>query len=110
MITVTPAPDTLPVVIHCPRCDNQTSFHLVWLGDLAQDFHQDVQGERDYDSHDNEGDRVNVDAQILCRTCDAVVAERPITVHVGAWEFPAGALPQACPSDDYCQRDGEASS
>lgn len=88
----------LPKILHCPCCGNAESFHLIWLGDLSQPFHQDptdVQCEWNYDSYGDAGDRVNLDTQISCSVCRAVVAERRITLQVGAWEFPKGPIPHA---------------
>lgn len=79
--------DAPPQNIVCPSCGERNDFRLLWLGDLSQSFTQTNSGERnDYDSHDNEGDFLNLEIQIACGHCDAVIMERPVTITVAPWQ------------------------
>lgn len=79
---------TPPQNIVCPACREHHDFRLLWLGDLSQAFTQIDNGERDdYDSHDNEGDFLNLEIQITCGQCDAVIMERPVTITVDPWQY-----------------------
>ncbi len=75
-----------PKNIVCPSCGERKAFRLFWLGDLTQSFTQTNAGERNnYDSHDNEGDFLNLEIQIACGHCDAIIMERPVTITVAPW-------------------------
>ncbi len=79
---------TPPQNIVCPSCGERHDFRLLWLGDLSQSFTQTASGERnDYDIHDNEGDFLNVEIQIACGYCDAIIMERPVTITVSPWMY-----------------------
>ncbi|MCL5117046.1 MAG: hypothetical protein M1272_07850 [Firmicutes bacterium] len=79
---------TPPENIVCPNCGERGAFRLFWLGDLSQSFSQTATGERaGYDSHDNEGDFLNLEIQIGCANCDVIVMERPVTITVSPWQY-----------------------
>jgi len=79
---------TPPKNIVCPNCGEHRGFQLLWLGDLSQGFSQTDAGERnDYDSHDNEGDFLNLEIQIACGHCDTIIMERPVTITVPPWQY-----------------------
>ncbi len=79
---------TPPDNIVCPNCGEREDFHLFWLGDLSQAFSQTAAGERgEYASHDNEGDFLNLEIQIGCGHCNAIVMERPVAITVSPWQY-----------------------
>ena len=77
-----------PKNLVCPICGETDEFGLLWVGDLAQEFAQEADGERgDYTSHDQEGTNLNVEIEIYCSPCNITIMRRPITVTVEAWQY-----------------------
>lgn len=82
-----PGPFAGPLV--CPVCGNREVFYGVCIGDIPQRFSVDpTNGERDWDSHSNEGEGLDIEIEIQCGECEAIVAERDVTITVGAWRTP----------------------
>ena len=77
----------IPRPIVCPQCGNRESFDLFWLGDLSQSFFpaQSPNEGDDFDSHDHEGEHLDIPLAIHCNTCDATVMTRSVTITVSPW-------------------------
>ena len=86
MIDVQGSRESLPPTLVCPTCGNRTDFDVLWLNSVTSRLSIDpATGEGDYDNYADGDEIADVNHDIQCNACEAVIATRDIHITVGPW-------------------------